>query len=46
MEKGISTVSIDEINIEWVDHDEGAEEEEEGANFVEMAELVSSPVSR
>lgn len=37
LEKGISTVSIDEINIEWVDHDDGNEEEEEEANFAEMA---------
>lgn len=37
LEKGITTVSIDEINMEWVDHDEGAEEEEEEADFAEMA---------
>lgn len=37
LEKGITTVSIDEINMEWLDHDEGDEEEEEEANFAEMA---------
>lgn len=37
LEKGISTVSIDEIRMEWVDNDDGGEEEEEEANFAEMA---------
>lgn len=37
LEKGISTVSIDEIHVEWVDHDDGLEEQEEEANFAEMA---------
>lgn len=36
-EKGISNVSIDEIHMEWVDHDDGLEEQEEEANYAEMA---------
>lgn len=37
LEKGISTVSIDEIIMEWVDHEDGGEEEEEEADYAEMA---------
>lgn len=37
LEKGISTVSIDEIHTEWVDHNDGLEEQEEETNFAEMA---------
>lgn len=37
LEKGITTVSIDEINMEWVDNQEDGEEEEEEANFKEIA---------
>lgn len=37
LEKGITTVSIDEINMEWVDQDDAGEEEEEEANFAELA---------
>lgn len=37
LEKGISTVSIDEIHVEWISNEDASEEEEEEANYAEMA---------
>lgn len=37
LERGISTVSIDEINMEWVEPKDGENEEEEEADFASMA---------
>lgn len=37
LERGISTVSVDEVNIEWLSTDDGNDQEEEEANYAEMA---------
>ncbi len=37
LERGISTLSIDEINMEWIAPDDGGEEEEEEIDFEQMA---------
>lgn len=37
LERGVSTVSIDEVNVEWIESADKEEEEEEEANFAEMA---------
>lgn len=37
LERGISTVSIDEVNIEWLTPDDDEEGEEEETNYAEMA---------
>lgn len=38
LEKGISTVSIDEVHMEWIDNEDVGEEEEEEADFAQMAQ--------
>lgn len=37
LERGISTVSIDEINMEWIARDDGGPDEEEEMDFEQMA---------
>lgn len=37
LESGISTVSVDEIHVEWLTNEDDNEQEEEEANYAEMA---------
>lgn len=37
LERGISTVSIDEINVEWINNNDDNDDEEEETNYREMA---------
>ncbi|CAN8076473.1 unnamed protein product [Agarophyton chilense] len=38
LEKGISTVSVDEVNMEWVSNEQSDDEEEEEINFAQKAQ--------
>lgn len=38
LESGVSTVSVDEINIEWMSQDDDKDEDEEEKDFAKMAE--------
>lgn len=37
LERGVTTVSIDEINVEWINNEDDDEEEEEETNYAELA---------